>query len=604
LNEKDEKDNKDKRTDLWRAWKRILSYARPYVLRLGIGMVLTVVASVIWLSVPLGVKSLLDSVFEEQNRGLLNLLGWGLLGLFAVQSTMTFFSGYLISWVGERIVTDLRKEIYAHLHRLGLRFYAENPLGDLTSRLTNDVGAVKDAATDDIADALRTFFSLIGSLVVMVGLNWRLSLIVFCAVPPVAIGSRYFGGKIRTLSRKVQDRLADTTAAAEEALSAIRVVKAFAREDFEVKRYQDAVESLFQTSRYRAVMSSLFSSSNRFLFMVAMVVIFWYGGSEVLEGRLSAGDLVAFIMYASTIAGSVMGVSHLYTSLNSAVGASERIFELLDTTPEIIDIEGAGPLPSVNGAVVFENVSFHYDDNQPVLTDISFVVEPGETLALVGPSGAGKTTLMNMIPRFYDATNGEIFVDGADIRSVKVRSLREQIALVSQDVHLFGTSIRENIRYGKLDATDEEVKQAAHDANALEFIDSFADGFDSLVGERGVKLSGGQRQRVAIARAILRDARILLLDEATSALDSASEALVQEALERLMKGRTTFIIAHRLSTVQHANRILVLEAGRLVQMGTHSELFAQDGLYQKLCRLQFRNLDGASQELRSTPTDS
>jgi subfamily B ATP-binding cassette protein MsbA len=599
-----EKDKSRDRVDLWPAWKRIVVYARPYALRLGLGLVLTAAASVIWLSVPLCVKYLLDSVFEKQNRELLTMLGWGLLVLFSIQATMSFFSGYLISWVGERIVTDLRKEIYAQLHRMGLRFYAENRLGDLTSRLTNDVGAVRSAATDDIADALRTLFSLVGSIVVMVGLNWRLSLIVFCAVPPVAIGSRIFGGKIRKLSRHVQDRLADTTAAAEEALSAIRVVKAFAREPFETKRHQEATESLFQTARHRALMSSLFSSSNRFLFMVAMVVIFWYGGSEVLEGRLSAGDLVAFIMYASTIAGSVIGVSHLYTSLNSAVGASERIFELMDTPPEITDVVGSGALAPVTGRVVFENVCFHYEAGQPVLTDLSFEVRTGETLALVGPSGAGKTTLMNLIPRFYDPTRGRILVDGVDVSTVQVRSLREQIALVSQDVHLFGTSIMENIRYGKLDATDAEVKQAARDANAIGFIDLFPDGFDALVGERGVKLSGGQRQRIAIARALLRDARILLLDEATSVLDSASEAFVKEALERLMRGRTSFIVAHRLSTVRHADRILVLDAGRRVQMGTHTELFEQVGLYQNLCRLQHRHLDESPSEWGPHPVNS
>jgi subfamily B ATP-binding cassette protein MsbA len=591
-------DPKIKGIHLWLAWKRIWVYARPYVGRLCVGLVFTAFSSVIWLSVPLGVKSLLDSVFEQENRGLLHLLGWGLLLLFALQATMSFLSGYLISWVGERIVTDLRKEIYGHLHRLGLRFYAETRLGDLTSRLTNDVGAIRGAATEDVADALRTLFSLMGSVGVMVGLNWRLSLIVFCAVPPVAIGSRYFGLKIRKLSRGVQDRLADTTAVAEEALSAIRVVKAFAREPFETKRYQDAVESLFDVARYKAVMSSLFSSSSRFLFMVAMVAIFWYGGSEVLAGRLTAGDLVAFIMYASTIAGSVMGVSHLYTSLNSAVGASERIFELMNTPPEIVETEDSKPLPLVKGTVVFEKVSFSYETDQPILDKISFTAQAGETLALVGPSGAGKTTLMNLIPRFYDVTDGKISIDGIDIKTVQVQSLREQIGMVSQDVHLFGTSILENIRYGKLDATDTEVKKAAKDANALEFIEAFPEGFDSLVGERGVKLSGGQRQRVAIARALLRDARILLLDEATSALDSASEALVQQALERLMIGRTTFIIAHRLSTVQHAHRILVLEAGELVQVGTHDELVSQDGLYQKLCQLQFRNVDeGAIKQL-------
>lgn len=577
--------------NLVQGWRRILVFVRPYLLRFIIGLVLTGVASVIWLSVPLGVKSLLDSVFEQSDRRLLNLLGWGLLALFAVQALISFISGYFIAWVGERVVTDLRKKIYEHLYTLGLRFYSDTRLGDLTSRLTNDVGAVRNAATESIADTLRTVFSLIGSVVVMVGLNWRLSLIVFCAVPPVAIGTRYFGGKIRKLSRDVQDRLADTTAAAEEALGAIRLVKAFVREHFEIDRYHTALEKLFETARYRSVMSALFSSSNRFLFMVAMVIIFWYGGSEVLEGRLSAGDLVAFIMYASTIAGSVMGVSRLYSSLNSAVGASERIFELLATEPDIVDLKEAVALQKVQGRVFFENVSFAYETHQPILDNISFEAEAGQTVAIVGPSGAGKTTLLNLIPRFYDVTSGCVRVDDVDIRQVQLASLREQIALVSQEVHLFGTTLAENIRYGKLDATDDEVKQAAQDANALEFVVGFPDGFDTYVGERGVKLSGGQRQRIAIARALLRDARILLLDEATSALDSASEALVQDALERLMKGRTTFIIAHRLSTVQHADHILVLEKGKLVQRGQHRDLLQEEGLYRELCRLQFRHME-------------
>ncbi len=576
---------------LWRAWKRIFVFTQPYALRLILGLVFTALATGVWLLIPLGLRSLLDSVFEQGNRHQLDVLALGMLVLFVFQSLLHMGSHYWISWVGERVVTDLRKRIYAHLHVLGLRFYADHRLGDLMSRLTNDVGAIRNAATGVVSQVLMTAISTVGSVAAMVVLNWRLSLVVFAAAPVAAVGTRYFGQRIRSLSRMVQDRLGDTTAIAEEALSAIRVVKAFAREGFEVNRFDEAAEDLFRTSRYRVVMEAIFSASIAFLFLLALVVIFWYGGTEVLAGRLSAGDLVAFIFYAMNISRSVMGMARLYASLNAAVGASEHIFELLETSPEIADGRRARALTDVRGAVAFENVWFAYQPDRPVLKGISFETLPGRTIALVGASGAGKTTLMNLIPRFYDAMAGIVRVDGLNVRDVQIVSLRQQIALVSQDVDLFGTSVGENIRYGRLDATDDAVEQAARDANAHDFIAELPGGYGALVGEKGVKLSGGQRQRIAIARALLKDARILLLDEATSSLDSASEAQVQQALERLMAGRTTFIIAHRLSTVQHADRILVLDRGEVAQCGSHWDLFAEDGLYRELCDLQFRNLE-------------
>jgi subfamily B ATP-binding cassette protein MsbA len=461
-------------------------------------------------------------------------------------------------------------------------------LGDITSRLTNDVAAVRTAATSSIVEALTQVISLVGSVGLMVVLNWRLSLAIFITVPIVSLATRYYGEKIRKLSRNVQDRLADTTAVAEEALAAIRVVKSFAREPYEIGRYNSATDVLFDTARKRALLSNLFWSSIGLLFMSVMIGIFWYGGLEVLNGRLTAGDLVAFIFYAFNIARSVGGMSRLYTAFNTAAGASERIFELLDEAPEVSDASDAKNMPVIRGEVRFDSVGFRYSDDARVLHDISFTAAPGEVIALVGPSGAGKTTLMNLIPRFYDVTEGRILIDGVPIRKVTQDSLREQIALVPQDVHLFGTTIMENIRYGRLDASDDEVMAAARDANADGFIRSFTDGYASTVGERGVKLSGGQRQRIAIARAILRNPKILLLDEATSALDSESEAAVQTALERLMVGRTTFIIAHRLSTVRHAHRIVVMEGGRIVQTGTHEALMKEPGLYQRLHELQFR----------------
>jgi subfamily B ATP-binding cassette protein MsbA len=573
---------------LWTSLRRIFRLAWPYRYRLAAALLLTVLGAGVALVVPLGLRELVDAVFDEANRALLDRLTLALVVLFVVRAAASFGGSYLLGWTGERVVADLRKRVYRHLHRQGLRFFSNHRTGDLTSRLTNDVGSVRDAVTNALSELLNQSLSLVGSVALMVVLNWRLSLIIFLVVPAVTGFAVYFGRKIRSLSRDIQDRLADTTAVAEEAMAAIRVVKAFARSDYEVGRYSDAVEGLFEESRYRVLVRALFSAAVGLLFFGALVAIFWYGGIEVLAGRLTTGDLVAFVFYAFNIARSVGGLSRLYSTFNSAAGATERLFELLRTEPDVQDAPDAAALPPVDGRVSFEGVTFAYEEGHPVLHDIDAEVAPGETVALVGPSGAGKSTLVSLIPRFYDPQTGRIRVDGHDLRSVTLRSLRGQIAAVAQEVHLFNATIRDNIRYGRLDAPDEAVEEAARAANAHAFIANLPAGYDAEVGERGVKLSGGQRQRVAIARALLRDARILLLDEATSSLDSASEALVQEALERLMEGRTTFIIAHRLSTVQGADRILVLDEGRIVQTGTHEALVQQDGLYRDLASYQFR----------------
>lgn len=569
----------------------IFALSKPYRLRFYLATFAVLIASAIWLTVPLGLRELLDAVFEAGNRELLNMLAIGLFVLFILQALFSFLGNYHLEWVGERVITDLRKKVYEHLHRLGFRFYEERRLGEITSRLTNDVGSIRTALTDSLPQLFTITFSLIGSVTLMVILNWRLSLVIFFTVPLITIATRYFGQKIRSLSRNIQDELAESTAVAEDALGAVRLVKAFVREDYEVDRYSTAVEKLFGTARRKMVLTQLFWSGVGIMFMSTLVIIFWYGGIEVLAGRLTAGDLVAFIIYALNISRSVSQTSRLYAAVNTAAGASERIFELLDEVPDIVDSERAQTVTHLDGSIRAKNISFSYDAGRPVLKDISFEAAAGETIALVGPSGAGKTTLLNLIPRFYDPQEGSIAVDGTDIREFKIKSLREQISIVPQEVHLFGTSVKENIRYGNLDASDDEVINAAKAANAHDFISAMPEGYHSMIGEKGVKLSGGQRQRLAIARAILKNPAILLLDEATSSLDSESEAQVQDALYRLMQNRTTFVIAHRLSTVQHADRILVLEEGKIIETGTHVELIDRDGLYSHLYALQFRDLD-------------
>jgi subfamily B ATP-binding cassette protein MsbA len=573
---------------LYPALKRIFGLSKPYRKRFYIATILAVCASAVGLSVPLGLKALLDAVFQSANAELLDVIALVLFGLFLGQAFLSFGSTYLLGWVGERVVTDLRKNLYEHLHRLGFRYFSDKRLGEITSRLTNDVGSVRTALTNALPQTITVTFSLLGSIVLMIILNWRLSLIVFLTVPVVTVLTRYFGGKIRKLARNIQDDLADSTAVAEDALGAIRIVKAFAREVYEVGRYNDSVERLFRTSRRKILLTSLFWSGISAMFMSTLVIIFWYGGQEVLAGRLTTGDLVAFIFYAFSISRSISQMSRLYTDINTAVGASDRIFELLDEVPEIQDAEDAVSIAGIEGEVIFDDVQFAYENDRPVLEDINLKIEAGQTIAVVGPSGAGKTTLINLIPRFFDPQRGKILIDGMDIKHIRKRSLREQIAIVPQDVHLFGSSIKQNIRYGKLDAEDDEIRTAARDANALDFINQIPEGLDAKVGEKGVKLSGGQRQRLAIARAILKDPGILLLDEATSSLDSESEAQVQEALNRLMNNRTTFIIAHRLSTVQHADRILVVDKGRIVEQGSHQTLMTKEGLYKQLYELQFR----------------
>ncbi|HTX89812.1 MAG TPA: ABC transporter transmembrane domain-containing protein [Anaerolineales bacterium] len=571
-------------------FRRLFAFVQPYRARLYLAFVVIVVGSLLGLAGPYSLQFLVDAVFKKNDVHLLNLITLILVGIFLLQSVVYFIRGYLLAFVGERVMADLRLRLFEHLQKLSLSFYNERRTGELVSRVTNDVSTVRSLVTGDVSTAISQVLTFIGALILILVTDWRLTLFMFALVPVVIVVATLFGRRLRSLSSQVQDQLAQATTVLEEGIGGIRVVQSFTREDYEVGRFRKSIEATFSLAMRRIRVSNLFGPLISFLGFGAVVSIFWFGGHEVLAGHLTPGQLFMFLVLTLTIAGSIGQFSGLWTSLQETLGATRRLFDILDTSSDIREAPDAVELPRLDGRITFEHVSFAYKDDPDagILTDVSLEVRPGEVLALVGPSGAGKTTLVNLIPRFFDPTSGEICIDGHELRSLQVRSLRSQIGIVPQETLLFGSTVCENILYGRLDATQDEVIAAAKAANAHEFISQLPKRYDTPVGERGVKLSGGQRQRIAIARAILKDPRVLLLDEATSSLDSESEGLVQEALERLMRGRTSIVIAHRLSTIQNADRIAVLDAGRVVETGTHAELLALDGLYAHLHRLQFR----------------
>jgi subfamily B ATP-binding cassette protein MsbA len=582
-------------------WRRLLGYLSPYRGQMILAILALLVSSGLNLMFPLVIVQLLDSVTQIQTDGLLNMLTILLVGIFLLGAVFSFVEQYLLTYVGEHIVYDLRTSLYARLQQLSLDFYAGRRVGEIISRLSSDVTQMRGMLTISVTQLLSQLVTLVGSIVILLAMNTSLTLFVLGLVPVLLGVAFLFGSRIEKASTGIQDELADSTVVAEEGLQGIRIVKSFGREPYETQRYNSAMKKTFDASLRMAVYNSSFASLMAFLGFSSIAAIMWYGGREVIAGNLTLAMISGFLIYGITIAASLGGLGSIYTQLRAALGGIRRVFELLDTKPSVQDSPDAIMMPAVQGRVTFEDVSFEYEAGLAVLHNVSLDIKAGEILALVGPSGAGKSTLFNLIPRFYDPTSGAVQIDGHNLRSVTQASLREQIGIVPQESLLFGGTIRENILYGRLNASKEEMIAAAKAANAHDFIMEFPRQYETVVGERGAKLSGGQRQRVAIARAILKDPRILLLDEATSSLDNESEGLVQEALVRLMQNRTTIIIAHRLSTIKAAHRIAVLDAGRIIELGTHEELMQRNGMYAKLYAMQFRDPEAEMSAFHTTP---
>jgi len=585
--------------------RRVLALARPELGRLTLATLCLVLSSGMSLLFPQGIRIIVDGALGQGRAalGTVDRATGALLVIFLVQAAAGSLRYTLFSIAGERVVARLRTALFEHLVAQEIGFFDARRTGELTSRLASDTGVLQNAVSVNISMGLRFAASVVGGVAFLFYTSPRLTMLMLAVVPPVALGAFAYGRRVRRLSRDVQDAIARSGEVAEEALAGIRTVRAFAAEQAETRRYAAAVTTAFDVARRRSILAAAFMGVSSFAGYGAAALVLWYGGRLVARDELTVGGLTSFLVYTLLVAFSLGGLSDLWADFMRASGAAERIFELLDRTPAISP-SGGVELSRVEGRLEIQNVAFTYPTrpDAPVLRDIELSIRPGEVVALVGPSGAGKSTIASLLLRLYDPTAGRVLLDGRDLRSLSPEWLRRQVGVVSQEPLLFSSSIADNIRYGREGARDDEIEAAALAANAHEFIARFPEGYRTLVGERGVQLSGGQKQRVAIARAVLKDPRVLVLDEATSALDAESEHLVKEALDRLMKGRTTLIIAHRLSTVMHADRVVVLDEGRVVQVGDHATLMGQEGLYRRLVERQLAPGGPASPTSPTSPT--
>jgi len=569
-------------------YKRLLIYSRPYTGRI----ILALIGSVGVVSVDIAtaqlMRPLVDKIVIAKSYALVNLLPFIIVGMAIFKGLSRYVQEYFIKTAGQLIVQDVRNDLYGHSMILSMKYYVRNSTGKMMSRILNDVGMMQRSAADVLVEAIRESFTLVGLTASAFYSDWRLACVAFLVLPLALVPASIIGRKIKEYTQRSQQTLGDLTAVLQESFSGVKVIKAFGTETYETIRFRAENLAFYRFIRKTLKYDSASAPVIEILASIGIAGIFWYGLNRVMSGAITQGELFAFAASVLMMYTPVKRLIKVNNNVQRSLGAAERVFEVLDEIPDIKDLPGAAQLPRVQGEVQLTQVSFSYED-EPVLKDVSLQASPGEVVALVGPSGAGKSTLVGLLTRFYDPQTGAILIDGTDIRQVTLESLKKNIALVDQETFLFNDSIRNNIRYGRRDASDAEVEEAAVLAYADEFIRQLPEGYDSGIGDRGVRLSGGQRQRICIARAILRNAPILILDEATSALDTESEAMVQSALANLMQNRTTFVIAHRLSTIMHADKIVVLEDGRIVDTGTHQELLGRSGLYRKLYDMQFRD---------------
>ena len=567
---------------------RLLKYVKPYLHRMLVAIFCILLAASANLYVPWILRDIIDEVLTTKNMSMLNTIAGGIVVVFFLRGIFFYGQTYLMSYIGQKVIIDIREAVYRHLQRLSLSYYEKRQTGQLMSYITNDVAAVQGALVESMIELVTEGMTLIGSLIAMFYLHWQLSLLTLITAPLVGKTMNIFGKKLHRSSSLIQERAADITSVLQESISSVRVIKSFAREDYEIDRFKKQNHQNFRAQMKNSQIMATLTPIIEFVAAIGITMIIWYGGREVINNNLTAGSLIAFLTYAVNLSNPIKRLSRVYGNIQKAMAAAERVFDVMDTKPEIEDLPGAMTLAKIDGHVAFNNVTFEYKPGEPALEKVQLTVNPGQVIAIVGPSGAGKTTIGNLIPRFYDPVEGNITIDGIDIKTVTLKSLREQIGIVPQETILFNGSAYNNILYGRLEATKEEVIAAAKAANAHNFIMEMPEGYDAQIGERGSKLSGGQKQRISIARAILKNPRILILDEATSALDTESEQLVQEAVDKLMVGRTSFVIAHRLSTVKRADSIVVMEKGHIVEQGTHDELLELGGLYSKLYQVQFQ----------------
>lgn len=571
-------------------YRRFLPFLKPYLPKMLTAALLVMGVAAVNLTLLRVAGTVWDLITVQRDLPAMTQVIGLFLGLVILQGLLSMGHAYLTAAISQRLMADFRLHVFTHLQSLSLAFFGKRRTGELLSRLMNDINVIQTTVTETPIDSAKQLVTLIGGVTFLLIMNWRLCLLILLLLPALVLVARGFGRKLKSLSVSIQDQTAAATTNAEEVISGIRIVKSFGQTTREAERFGTNVRTSMRLALRRAGILAIFIPTITLVTFAAAAAVLWYGGRQVIEGSVSPGDLFAFVLFAGILMGPFGSAARVFGQIKEAQGAMQRVFELLDTEPDVRDAPGAVELSTVEGRVTLDRVSFAYNPRHPTLTDISLEVTPGQVVAIVGPTGCGKTTLLNLLHRFYDPTSGVVRIDGHDLRTVRLESLYRQIALVPQETILFGGTILDNIRYGRDRASEADIHAASRTANAHEFITALPDGYQTIVGEKGVNLSGGQRQRLAIARAVLKNPRILMLDEATSALDSESERLVQEALDRLMKGRTTFVVAHRLTTIQGADRIVVLNKGQIAETGTHMALMEQRGLYHYLYTLRLSEM--------------